>query len=135
MRQIKNTLVDIIKQRMAELGLNQPLLSKNSGVSQPVISRLLKGSVNVKINNIDAILNELSLLNATDNDKRFREWENKAVSTLKDIFINGDKETIDRIISAIDEAGRKLELKKVPLMEDVTSPVQKESGTMRKKAA
>ena len=61
--QEKNTLVELISLALQERGWNIAKLSKESGVSQPVISRLLKGTVNVKIENIYRILRALNLLN------------------------------------------------------------------------
>lgn len=63
--QDKNPLVDMISTKMKLLKMNQEQLSSLTGVSQPVISRLLnkkKPSKNIGIENIYSILNKLDLL-------------------------------------------------------------------------
>jgi len=60
--QEKNPLVDIILNEMRRRGWNTMKLSKESGVVQPVISRFLNGSINIKVENIFNILKSLDLL-------------------------------------------------------------------------
>ena len=51
---------------MLKQGIKQNALSKKSGVNQPAISRLLNGSINIKVDNIFHVLNALGLLNTGD---------------------------------------------------------------------
>ncbi|MCG7851600.1 MAG: helix-turn-helix domain-containing protein [Methanosarcinaceae archaeon] len=61
--QHKITLPEIIKVKLRELNWNQALLAERSGVSPPVISRLLNGAKNISVENITKILATLSILN------------------------------------------------------------------------
>jgi hypothetical protein len=64
--QTKNTLLDLIKKEMDKRGWDEPRLVKESKVSQPVVFRLLRGSVNAKIENLYKILNALGLLSGCE---------------------------------------------------------------------
>jgi SOS-response transcriptional repressor LexA len=63
--QEKNPLMDIILIEMQRRGWNTMNLSKESGVAQPVISRFLNGSINIKVKNIFNLLKGLDLLSGT----------------------------------------------------------------------
>lgn len=63
--QEKNPLVNLILAEMHRRGWNTMNLSKESGVVQPVISRFLNGSINIKVENIFNILRSLDLLSVT----------------------------------------------------------------------
>ena len=54
--------MELIKDRMSTLGWKAKVLSKKSGVTEPVISRLLNGSANIGVANIFKLLNALELL-------------------------------------------------------------------------
>ena len=60
--QEENTLVEIIKRAMNDKTWNANKLALVSGVAQPVISRLLSGSINIKVASIYKILGCLELL-------------------------------------------------------------------------
>jgi predicted transcriptional regulator len=150
MSQAQNTLVNAIKAKMKALGLNQTSLSESSGVTQPVISRLLNGSINIKIDNLDAILKALGLLiTAKDcitmhpvpsspifetEDDRLSAFGKQAVDTVKDVFLCGDPAVIVKLMEAISEAKEAIASKKAVSMDTVTSPVV-HIGHMEKKAA
>jgi transcriptional regulator with XRE-family HTH domain len=83
---IKNTLVDLIKKAMNEKGWKQFELAAKSGVPQPVLSRLLAGSVNIKVDSIYKILSSLDLLNEAKKEQNFIDNCSGKVS-LKDLFL------------------------------------------------
>lgn len=57
--------MDIILIEMQRRGWNTMNLSKESGVVQPVISRFLNGSINIKVKNIFNLLKSLGLVSTT----------------------------------------------------------------------
>jgi transcriptional regulator with XRE-family HTH domain len=75
--QEKNTMVDIIKSELAIRKWTQVRLAKESGVRQPVISRLLNGSAQVGVANISRILGALGMFSVkSDMMQLKREVEN-----------------------------------------------------------
>jgi transcriptional regulator with XRE-family HTH domain len=92
---IKNTLVDLIKKAMTEKGWRQLELAAKSGVPQPVLSRLLAGSVNIKVDSIHKILSALDPLNEEKKEQNFIDSCSGKVS-LKDLFL------INRIIEILN---------------------------------
>lgn len=82
----KNTLVDLIKKAMDEKGFRQLDLAAKAGVPQPVVSRLLAGSVNIKVDSIYKILSALDLLNEEKKQQNFIDNCSGKV-TLKDLFL------------------------------------------------
>lgn len=61
--QAKSTLVEILETKLRELNWKQAVLAERSGVSPPVISRLLKGSKLIGVENITKILDTLGFIN------------------------------------------------------------------------
>ncbi len=65
-RQGKNPLLQLIKDRMVEVGLinhgKNKVLAEMAGTSESVVSRLLKGSKSISVKNIYSILSALDLL-------------------------------------------------------------------------
>ena len=85
--QEKNTMVDIIKSELTHRKWTQTRLAEESGVSQPVISRLLNGSEQVGVANISNILAALGILSVKhDLDNLKREVEN-----LKEVMSTGQR--------------------------------------------
>lgn len=100
MSQEENTLTKLIKRKMAYFGWRAKVLSKKSGVTEPVISRLLNGSVNIGVENIFKLLNALELLNKQDTVDEttktviIHETNNKQINIADDWSLHGIAEYV-----------------------------------------
>lgn len=119
--EIQQRLQSLLDSRLSEL-------KEKTGWKDQTVRKWVKGGL-PELGNVYKICKAMGvtptwLLTGKDDDVdgSFRSWELDAITTVKDVFINGDKDTIDKLIAAINAAKDTIALKKAPPVADVTCP-------------